>query len=109
MQQPRSFASTETVLGKLYILGGGFAPIGYTTEWLDLTLKNTKRWTSGFKLNTTLHGACSVKVSPEEVVIIEAEPMPILMIQYNLVTGAAKRLPTPPTKVSLNSLVEINF
>ena len=73
---------------------------GYTTEWLDLSLKNSKKWSYGIKLNTTLHSACSVKVSPEDVVIIEAEPMPILMMQYNLVTGAAKELPAPPTKVS---------
>ena len=65
-----------------------------TTEVMDPQDSKAK-WRSGPRLASGLASGCAVKVSPEEILVINQVPGFKSNILYNMTTGAYKQLKAP--------------
>ena len=90
----RYYHSSQIFLGKLFLIGG-YLPAMKSTEFYD---PNVGKWQPGFSLQGHgIYHACSVKVSPHELITIAGQLSPTReMYKYDLVSGAARKINAVP-------------
>ena len=95
----RADHSSAVLQDTLYLLGHYDSPAHKTTE--ELNIRTEQGWAKSFDLQSAMHGACTVKLSNEELLTIAGLGEPgRKMFKYNVRTGdAVEYNNAPPTQV----------